>query len=57
MSRDLSRYDAMAWLDAVGQGTKYWVGILAVSKACLAYSGDMRQGNRNALLKLGMWRL
>lgn len=31
-----------------------WVGILAVSKACLAHSGDMRQGNRNALLKLGM---
>lgn len=36
---------------------KYWVGILAVLKACLAHSGDMRQGHRNALLKLGMWRL
>lgn len=36
---------------------KFWVGILAVSKTCLAHSGDMRQGSRNALLKLGMWRL
>lgn len=62
-----------SWADKACQGTlafmtpwlglmqlakaKYWVGILAVLKACLAHSGDMRQGNRNALLKLGMWRL
>lgn len=36
---------------------KYWVGTLAVSNACLAHSGDMRQDSRNGLLKLGMWRL
>lgn len=34
---------------------KCWVGILALSGACLAHSGSMCQDNKNALPKLGMW--
>lgn len=36
---------------------KCWVGSLALSTACLAYSGGMCQGSKNALPKLGMWTI
>lgn len=32
-----------------------WVGSLALSTACLAHSGGVCQGSKNALSKLGMW--
>lgn len=34
---------------------KCWVGSLALSVACLAHSGGMCQGSKNALPKLGIW--
>lgn len=33
---------------------KRWVGSLALPAACLAHSGGMCQGGKNALPKLGM---
>lgn len=35
----------------------HWVGSLALSMACLAYSGGMCQGSKNALPKLGRWTI
>lgn len=34
---------------------KSWVDSLSLSTACLAHSGGMCQGIKNALPKLGMW--
>lgn len=36
---------------------KGWVGSLALSMACLAYSDDMCQGSKNVLPKLRMWTI
>lgn len=36
---------------------KCWVGSLALSTVCLAHSGGMCQGSKNALPNLRMWTI